>query len=503
MGIVVILVIIIYVGFFRKEGPTFILAEVSRGTVVQEVSETGQIGKGEEINLSFKSSGRIEKIYVEVGQEVELRDRLVKLNTTSLFIQLQEAKAALDLAKAKLNKLLAGSSSEEIQIAETGVANAQISLETAQENLDNSYEDALNTLDDAYLKIYNAFNVVYSVHYSYFQNSDQEGSTVNENKNIINNVVINVKPYLDQAKTTSAQGDIDTTLSEMRGGLEDVSEALRIIRETCESSYYRSLVSSTDKTSLDNQRSYINTVLTNVTNSQQTISVMKLNKETAEGQLQVAEDQLALVKSGPRQEDIELHQAQVKQAQAQVDLLENQITESTLTAPVVGQITEIHKEVGEQVQSLSDTVISLIPAAPFQIKSDIYEEDIVKIGVGNPVDVSLIVFPERVFEGRVISINPSEKLMEGVIYYEITIDCSELPSDVKPGMTADLIIQTALKDNVLVVPEETLQKKDGKRIVQVLEDGEVKDREIEVGLLGNNLVEVISGLKEGEKVVLE
>jgi len=70
-------------------------------------------------------------------------------------------------------------------------------------------------------------------------------------------------------------------------------------------------------------------------------------------------------------------------------------------------------------------------------------------------------------------------------------------------MTADLVIKTALKENVLTVPEDAIQKKDDKTIVGVLEEGKVKEKEVEVGLRGNNdLIEIISGLEEGEKVIL-
>jgi len=183
--------------------------------------------------------------------------------------------------------------------------------------------------------------------------------------------------------------------------------------------------------------------------------------------------------------------------------LENQIQEATLTTPISGQIKKIHKEVGEQVQpTSSDIVISLIPTAPFQIKADIYEEDIIKIKVGNLVDISLVVFPDQLFKGKVISIEPAEKLIEGVVYYEVAVGFIEILEEVKPGMTADVVIETSLKENVLIIPEEVIQEKNEKLIVQVFEDGIIKEREIEIGLEGKDMVEVVSGLKEGEKIII-
>ena len=70
-------------------------------------------------------------------------------------------------------------------------------------------------------------------------------------------------------------------------------------------------------------------------------------------------------------------------------------------------------------------------------------------------------------------------------------------------MTADLVIKTASKENVLIIPEDAIQKKDSKQIAEVFKDGISEDREIETGFFGTNyMVEVISGLEEGEKVIL-
>ncbi|MBZ9578522.1 efflux transporter periplasmic adaptor subunit, partial [Patescibacteria group bacterium] len=68
----------------------------------------------------------------------------------------------------------------------------------------------------------------------------------------------------------------------------------------------------------------------------------------------------------------------------------------------------------------------------------------------------------------------------------------------------DIIIKTASRENVLVIPEEAVEKKDGKAIVQVLIGKTLQEREIEIGLIGSDdMVEVISGLKEGEEVVIK
>lgn len=525
--IIVFLIGIIYQVVLKKEEPAFTLVEVVKGEVFQEVSETGQVQKGDKINLSFKNGGKIERIYVEVGEEVKEGSLLARLETSGLQIQLQEAESALAVTQANLNKLLAGATSEEIKAAETAVSNAETALQNekqnledikaeAEENLDQAYNDALNVLETAYLKAYNAQNAVDSIQRDYFTKNDQEGIKVRENKEKIETAVSQIKSDLDAAKISGVKKDIDTALSQAEDELADISNALKTIREICEEPAYRDTISSTDKSSLDTQRTNINTALTNITNSQQTIASTKLTNtadintakskvSTAEGKLLTAEDELSLLAASPRQEDIDLYQAKVNQAQAQVKLLKNQIEEANLRSPVQGQVTEIKKRKGELVQpSLQDAAITLLPASPFEIEVDIYEEDVVKVKIGNLVDISLVPFPGEIFQGKVISIDPAEKLIERIVYYKVIIAFEEMPEGVKPGMTADLVIKTESRENVLIIPEDALQKKDGKQIVEVFKDGIAEDREIETGLFGTNeMVEVIAGLEEGEEVIIQ
>jgi len=524
--IIIIIAVVVYQNYFKNEETDFTLATVEKGNVIQEVSETGQVKREEEVNLGFNLSGIIRQIYVEVGEEIKEQDVLAKLDDVQLRIQLEESKANLQLYQAQLNKLLTGSSKEEIQIAQTSVDNAKISLATARQTLEDvkkggeedlkaAYEDALNDLDDAYLKISNTFNTVDLIQTTYFALNNQEGVRVQENEDKIGNARDRVKPYLDTAKDTKDYGDIDIALSKTKTNLEIVADSLKIIRDTCEVGIYKSTVSSTHKSSLDTQRRYINTALTNIVDCQQTISSTKITNEVniniyqgkvniAEGELQAAGDSLAKITAPPRQEDVDLYQAQVNQAQAKVRLLERQIGDTVLKSPLDGQVIKINKKVGEVTQSaLQNSVITLLPDSPFKIEVDIYEEDIAQMKVGNPVDISLVAFPDEDVEGKVTFIDPAEKIIDGVVYYEASISLPFYPDGVKPGMTVDLIIRVDLRENVLFLPEEAITKKNGKYLVEMVEGRAFKEKEIEIGLEGSdNLVEVISGLREGEEVVV-
>ncbi|MFH1181143.1 MAG: efflux RND transporter periplasmic adaptor subunit [bacterium] len=516
----------------KKSEPNFILREARLGDITQTVSETGKVKSAENLNLNFKIAGRIEGVYFKVGDKVKEGEVLARLEASQLKIQLREAEALLGAAQAKSQRLLVGATSEEIQSAKTLVANAEISLQnarqnlrdsenTSQEDLKNSYEDALNTLDDSYLKIYNSFNVVDLIQRTYFSVSSQYGIRVIDNKNKIGKSMSEVKSYLDAAKYNPKNENIDIAISEMKKALDNTFVALGIIRETCEAPAY--YFSAADKASLDACRTNTNTAQTNIVNDQQAISSAKIASEAntntaqakvlaAEGSLKTAQDDLSEILAVPRQVDIDLYQAEVKEAQARVDLLKDQLIDDVvLRAPAGGQVVAINKRAGEVVQPTpQDALITLLPVAPFEINVNIYEEDVVKMSIGNLVDISMAAFPDRVFKGKVISIDPAEQIIEEVVYYKITIgfDEGEMPTGIKTGMTADVVIKTAEEKGVLIAPKEAVQKIDGKKFIQVWQDGKVQDREIETSLegrdsSGENVIEVVSGLQAGEKIIFK
>jgi len=487
---VIILIIAGYFVFnsiFKKDTNGYITEKVDRGIVSQSISETGSVRATDNIELGFKSSGKIKAINVIVGQDVKVGDVLVRLSTDQLVIQLQESKATLDVANRQYDKLLNGATPEDIRTVED-------SKIAAQDDLNSAYSTALNVLNDAYTKIYNVYTTVTSIRDSYFSTADQQGIKVIDNRDIIQDKLADVKLYLDTAKNSQTKEDIDFAVSRTILNLNSVYDALRIVREMCDEGKYYYDVSATDKTSLDTQKTNINTAITNVTTSQQSISSYKIA-------LQETESDLILKLAKPRQEDIGLYQAQIRQAEAKVDLLQSQIEDMYLKSPIDGKITKINSKAGEVV-SVNEPVINLLSSNPFQIKTDIYEQDIVNIKIDDPVEVSLIAFPKEIFSGKVISVDPAEKIIDNVVYYEVTIDFDGKKENIKSGMTADIVIKTNEKEDVLRVSKNAVETINNKEMVQIKKGDKIENREIKIGLEGDNYFEVVSGLQRGEEVVV-
>ncbi|MFH1968171.1 MAG: efflux RND transporter periplasmic adaptor subunit [bacterium] len=490
--IVIIVIILLVAGYFglkqllKNPLDIYIIESVEKGDVLQEISETGNVQATDNISLSFKTVGRIQNINVRIGDEVKRGQILGSIDASQTSSQLKNYQAALNIAKSQYDKLINGYTPEDIKTYEGA-------RDSAEHDLDSEYASAINILEDAYTKIYNSLTTVNGIQSSYFSLVDQQGIKVIDRKAEIRESTDNVKKYFDIARASSNSGDVDNAINQAIISLNNVSSALKVIRDICDEGIYNYKVSSTDKTSLDTQKGYINTALTNVTTSQQDIKFYKIA-------LQKAEDNLFLRQAEPRQEDIDVYKAQIEQAEANVSLYQSQLNEAYLISPIDGKVTDINYKIGE-VASINQPVINLLSSNPFQIKADIYEQDIVNVKVNDSVWVTLIAFSKNPIMGKVVLIDPAEKIVDQVVYYEVTIDFPNELEGIRSGMTADIVIQANKRENVLRVQKNVVTNIDGREIIQIVGSGKIEDREIVTGLEGNDYYEVISGLNEKDKII--
>lgn len=527
--IITIGVFFTYRHLFRGNGlVAYQIEQVWRGDVWQEIVETGVVRPTKELFLSSKQSGEIKAIYVELGDNVKAGQELIRLDSTTLLLELRAVEAGLKAQQAQLNNLLAGPGFEQIQVTQAAVDSQERVLKNAQQNLRDieilaektlieSHQGALTSLRSAYLTFFNTIHSsIKLIQEIYFTQADQEGIMVRTHQDLMLKNLGEIRNQLDLALNHLTQSNLDLALLITRRALTTAVESIGIIREQTESSIYKHRVISSHRALLDAERININNALTLIINSQEAIALTKINNQrninTAQAQLSLSEKelkrvqgQLALLMADPRHQELEFHRAQIEQTRARMSLLENQIQETIIRSPINGRVVKIEREVGEMV--LAGTALaSLISDMPLQIEVDIYEEDVVKIQIGNPVEINLIAFPNKIFRGKVIAVDPTETLIGGVIHYQTTIVfIDELPEGVRLGMTTDVVIQTTLKKDVLIIPEDAIQEIDNKFIVEIFQEGmiESEKREVKTGLWGEyNRVEIISGLNEGEQVII-
>jgi RND family efflux transporter MFP subunit len=268
------------------------------------------------------------------------------------------------------------------------------------------------------------------------------------------------------------------------------------------------------QTQVDNYQAAVNTANSGLLTARNNLSSSLANKDVQLSQAKAAVDnalgaynlakaQYSYKAAPPRSSDVAFYRSQVAQAQASLDLAKNQLDEYSLIAPAEGEITFVNYTVGEQT-SLAKSAVSMIGKNKFYIEVDIPESDITKIKVGNPVEITLDAYSDDIkFSGSVLLIYPAETVVQDVVYYKVKVEMADSQYEIKSGMTANCDILTAKKDKVLTIPHRAIQEKDGRRFVKVLVNGAPIEKNVTVGLRGDEgEVEIISGLTAGEKVIV-
>jgi multidrug resistance efflux pump len=209
-------------------------------------------------------------------------------------------------------------------------------------------------------------------------------------------------------------------------------------------------------------------------------------------------------KNPPREVDVAAYRAAVASAQASLAQAVANHDKAIIKAPVDGTVGKIVPRVGEYVTS-QDVVIKLVSQL-YQVKVDIAETDVVKIAIGNDVSVELDAYGDGVkFSGKVIQIEKGETVVQDVIYYRVTISLDNLDPQyqIYNGMTANVTLSTAQKNNVLIIPQRAVKTNGSGPYVRMLENGQPKDVLVKLGLRGDGgMVEVVEGLSEGQEAVV-
>jgi HlyD family secretion protein len=194
--------------------------------------------------------------------------------------------------------------------------------------------------------------------------------------------------------------------------------------------------------------------------------------------------------------------AAIAQARVAAESAAANVSKTEIRAPTDGVVTDIAINVGE-LAAAKAVAISML-STHYEIEADIPEVDVAKVRVGQTVDITLDALGmDTHLPGTVLSVNPAETVIQDIVYYKMRVVFSKDLEVVKPGMTANVTVDTNRKTDVLAIPLRAVQEKGTDRIVRVFENEQPEDRVVKLGLRGDGgLVEILSGLGEGEMVIV-
>ncbi len=232
------------------------------------------------------------------------------------------------------------------------------------------------------------------------------------------------------------------------------------------------------------------------------------NYELALNKQKVAKAQLIVLNSKVTQA-----QAQVQQDRANLKQLQEQLSYTTITSPIDGIVLSRDVEVGDAVSSIlvlgssATLAMTLGDTSEVYVKGKVDESDIGKVYLGQPARIKVESFKDKTFNGKVTKISPMGVEKDNVTTFEVRVSINNPGGELKANMTANAEIILEEHKNVLQIPEGAIiYDKDKKASVEVPDPkGKEGKRKVAVniGISNGAKTELLSGLKEGDQVVLQ
>jgi HlyD family secretion protein len=204
--------------------------------------------------------------------------------------------------------------------------------------------------------------------------------------------------------------------------------------------------------------------------------------------------------------------AQVLQSQASLKQLEEQLSYTTIVAPMDGVILSRDVEIGDAVSSilvLGSTATLIMTEGDINqvyVQGKVDEADIAHVYMGQPARIKVESFRDHTFNGKVTKIAPLGVEKDNVTTFEVRVSIDNSTGELKSNMTANAEILLDEHKGVLTVPENAVSYDNQKNASVQVPDSKQKDgtRKVEVktGLSDGSVTEILSGLNEGQQVVL-
>lgn len=301
---------------------------------------------GDIFNASAKIPGKVLMINATTGSQVKKGDVLFTLETEQLQDQLNQAQAALDIAKAQLDKAAGGARTQEITAAQAGLDQAQAGYNSAAASKD-TLQTTLNDVEAQY-------------------------NTLLSNMSFLKNAS-------GKYDATSVIASLDKLLAAKK--LTDAQYTLKV-------NSIQQMVSAKSQleTQLDQLRGQINAVTAQISG--------------AKAAMDAANSKLSLTSAGASDKDLAIIQAQVRSAQAAYDLAKLNFANASIKSPADGTVVQVNIHTGDMVAA-GQTALAICDFNKLQVTANVLENDLERISLKQKVTMTIDSFTGEKFEGTV------------------------------------------------------------------------------------------------------
>ncbi len=421
------------------DDPTIEIVPVQRETLLDMVSATGRIEPKAEVEMNFEMGGVVRAVLVQEGQAVIAGTPLARLDTYNLEFAVKQAEIDLAQQKAELDRLFEPELAEKIAAAQAGIDSARLALADLQTGPDPD-------------------------------------------------------------EVTKAEAELSLTRETLKKAQWDYDEV----------AYLGEIGAMPQAKAL--QEATLNYEIAQANHNLAVKAPTAAEIAAARSTLANAEATLAELLKAPSAAEITTRQALIDKAALSVAETQRNLEQAALIAPIDGLLLEINIEPGERVLNDAQTAAMVLAnTSAYLLKVEVDEIDIARITRGQSVTVELDAFIDQELTGAVTDISPRpiQGDANAIVMYEVTItlDTAETGLNLLSGMTANAAIETGRLEETVVAPNRAIQiDRTGPEPViyveKVGDDGQPVRTEVELGLRNGAVTEVVSGLTDGDELII-
>jgi RND family efflux transporter MFP subunit len=475
---------------------------VKRGMIQNELAFVGNIIADAEVTVFPKTMGRIEKMMVDEGSNVTKGAVLAKLEDKELSLRVRQAEVGLDTAKTAYSQAKALAevrTKSQVAQAEAGLLGAEASLKQVQDiaktrvssQLDQA-QASLDALKTNLKKIKDGARP---------EEKKQVEATVQQARAGMENAQADLdrieKLYNDGAVSKQTLDAARTRTTVANAQFDMASQQLKLVETgaRAEDIQAMELQIKAAGSGLEIARS-----MSDSKSWEQDIEMAKSRYNQAKSALEVAQ---SFEKAKSWEAEIAGAEAGVKQAETMVALAKEALGYATVTAPISGTISKSNLDTGGMA-SPAMPIFTIVNANNVKAVIDVPEANLTKISLNKKAFVSTVNLSEPL-DGQITLISPVIKPMTRTATVEISIDNSA--HKLKPGAFARVTIPLDVSKDTTIVSRSAVLEEKGKdsangKYLFVVENDKAIRRKVEVGLTQGDILEILSGVQAGEKVVI-
>ena len=487
--IILVIVVVGYYGYkslFGTTGETsYVLSNVERGTVVSSISGSGQISSSNQVDLRAKASGDVLRIYAQAGKSVVAGELIAEIDS-------RDARLTYESAQVSFDKLTKPADVEDVQSAESALNRSYNDGWNAVSNVFIAYPDVMKKMDDLFYTS-NGYLIDSSGHNNTIRAYIMKAGANYDLAKIQYETVL--KEY-NSLTRNSATSSINLLIEDTH---QMVKKNIEAMKDTQNAISYIMDANSDTSTSANTASSNVNTMLSSLNSQLSSILV-------AQGSILINTTTLNNLKKGADSYDVRSQAISLEQKR-------NAYSDYFIRAPFDGIVGRMNIKVGDAASG--GTVIATMITKSQRADVSLNEVDAAKVKIGNKVTLTFDAIDGLVMTGKISEIDLVGTVTQGVVTYNAKITLDAEDARILPGMSVSALIVTDERLDTLFVPASEVKSDKKGSYVQIFNPPLVVSRGaptpskivpqrvyIEMGLSSSDSVEILSGIKEGDQLII-